>query len=528
MNTRRTLPDRVRRRILQGAAAGAATSLFPPGLFAQQRNLAAAPRHALVIGNSRYKDSPLRNPANDAADISAALQGAGFRVAQLVDAARVQMSEAIRAYGDALAKDGAVGVFYFAGHGAQLNWRNFLVPVDAEIRRQQDIAERAVDLVELVESLKRAKNPANIVILDACRNNPFGRDFLTEQKGLSQMDAPTGTFLAYATAPGNVAIDGEGRNGLYTANLLKEIAVPEAKVEDIFKRVRLAVRRASKGFQIPWESTSLEDDVYFIPPRELKRLADEERIRLAREDFALWERAKGATEPAPLEEYLRRHPSGNFAELAQAQLERVLRAQGEKAVQLVTSAENPYSKGYARADTEFRIGDSYTYRASDLYTKVVTGEFPEVVTAIADGEVIYGDGSRHDLLGNGTRRRDGRVFRGAQFVPSEYSVGRRWTSNFTVVLPNGAESWSTMDMRIAARERVTVPAGTFDCFRIEGDGVSLGGGMMGGGQMTLRARAWLAPDRLRRPVATERFRQIGANRVVESERLELLAYKEQR
>ena len=118
------------------------------------------------------------------------------------------------------------------------------------------------DLNVLLQGLTRANNPMNVVILDACRDSPFGRRVPVEQKGLSQFDAPPGSLLAYATSPGNVASDGEGANGLYTENLLRELKVPEAKIEDVFKRVRLNVRRRSNGQQIPWESTSLEEDFY--------------------------------------------------------------------------------------------------------------------------------------------------------------------------------------------------------------------------------------------------------------------------
>jgi uncharacterized caspase-like protein len=133
-----------------------------------------------------------------------------------------------------------------------------------------------VDVNSLIVGIRKAHNPMNLIILDACRDNPFGSSARLDQKGLSQLDAPPGTLLAYATAPGNTAIDGESENGLYTEHLLREIKVPEVKVEDVFKRVRLAVRRRSKGLQIPWESTSLEEDFWFISPTALKKLAEEE------------------------------------------------------------------------------------------------------------------------------------------------------------------------------------------------------------------------------------------------------------
>ena len=152
-------------------------------------------------------------------------------------------------------------------------------------------------------------------------DNPFGTKVLTEHKGLSQFDAPPGSLLAYATSPGNTAGDGEGANGLYTENLLREIRVPEAKIEDVLKRVRLAVRRKSEGQQIPWESTSLEDDFYFLPPAHIKKLSESEVEKAFNQELAIWEKIRESKEPAPLEEYLRNYPSGRFSELAQFRLD---------------------------------------------------------------------------------------------------------------------------------------------------------------------------------------------------------------
>ncbi|MCB1958658.1 MAG: caspase family protein, partial [Rhodocyclaceae bacterium] len=202
----------------------------------------------------------------------------GFKVVTQLDAGRDAMQNAVADYGEQLARHKGVGLFYFAGHGLQLAWRNFLVPVDANLTRADDVLLQTLDLRQLFDRLGKAGNAMNVIILDACRDNPFGSELKTG-KGLSQMDAPIGTLLAYATAPGNLASDGSGDNGLYTEHLLREIGTPEAKIEDVFKRVRLAVRRASSGQQVPWESTSLEDDFYFIPPPDLKKLSQEELDR---------------------------------------------------------------------------------------------------------------------------------------------------------------------------------------------------------------------------------------------------------
>ena len=284
-----------RRSALLRISAISLAPWLPFALLAE--TLKAFPRRALVVGNSRYRAlPPLKNPANDAAALGARLGEMGFSVDPHLDTSKSDFEGAIRAFVDQVGKDKSVGLFYFAGHGLQLNWRNYLIPVDATLEKAEDVPKRAVDLKTLLDGLSQARNPMNIVILDACRDNPFALDLRTG-KGLSQIDAPVGTLLAYATAPGNTASDGDGDNGLYTQHLLKEMRAPDAKIEDVFKRVRLNVRRASNGRQVPWESTSLEDDFYFIPPAQPVKLTKEEIDRRYAEELALWQKveAKAAT-----------------------------------------------------------------------------------------------------------------------------------------------------------------------------------------------------------------------------------------
>jgi uncharacterized caspase-like protein len=251
-----------RRSILKAASVLAGSSLIPSGLLEAGKGI-EAPRIALIIGNSKYPESPLTNPLNDANAMGKELKVLGFDAQVLLDSNLKDLGTAIQAYSARIAKSKAVGLFYFAGHGVQLAWRNYLIPVDANIDRVDDIPKQTFELNNMLLALNKAQNPMNIIILDACRDNPFGKKLPTEQRGLSQFDAPNNSLLCYATAPGNVASDGAGTNGLFTENLLREMRDPEAKIEDVFKRVRLKVRLASRGQQIPWESTSLEDDFYF-------------------------------------------------------------------------------------------------------------------------------------------------------------------------------------------------------------------------------------------------------------------------
>lgn len=230
--------------------------------------LAAETRHALVIGNSGYAQVPLDNPANDARAMAQALQRAGFQVDLQLDVDQRRMDAAIRAFGDRLQRD-SVGLFYFAGHGVQVQGRNFLLPVGQPIEREDEVPFKAVDAQQVLDKMAAAKNRVNIVVLDACRDNPFAtasRSAAGSGGGLVAMDAPSGSLLAFATAPGGVASDGRGAHGLYTQHLLTNIARPGLTVEQVFKRTRLGVRLDSRGRQVPWENTSLEGDFYFLPP----------------------------------------------------------------------------------------------------------------------------------------------------------------------------------------------------------------------------------------------------------------------
>lgn len=509
-----------RRLALQRLSALSAVPLLPwSGLVfgSTASTLNALPRTALVIGNSRYKDAPLKNPANDAGAIGDHLKKLGFNVISQLDGGKAAMENAIRSYGELLAKSKGVGLFYFAGHGLQVSWRNFLVPVDAHLGGADDIPRQTVDLAALLGGLGKAGNPMNIVILDACRDNPFGGD-LKSGKGLSQMDAPIGTLLAYATAPGNVASDGSGANGLYTENLLREIRTPEAKIEDVFKRVRLAVRRASQGQQIPWESTSLEDDFYFLPPANLKKLSEEELARQFAEESAVWEKAGQANQIAAVEDYLKRYPSGHFSELAAVRLDRMLAKKGEKKVSVVSTATNPFTKGTGIVDLNYRVGDRYVYRSIDLLTKVEGRKLVQTVMEITDDTVVYNSGAMvTDLLGNMLRRSDGATFGASQIYIREYAWGKKWTTRFQARFPNGHNDTIEADLKVVGRETVTVPAGSFDCFVVE-----LRGWVLGIGQ-ALEYRIWVAPDKVNRVIAMDVWWR-RAGRIQRSERQELESY----
>ncbi len=278
---------------------------------------------ALVIGNAAYKSvSTLQNPVNDSRAIAKSLRSLGFEVIERENASREGIALAVREYGDKL-RGASVGLFYFAGHGVQVKGRNYLIPVDADIAREDEVQYRSFDVNEVLDKMDSARTAVNIVVLDACRNNPFARSFKTSQTGLAQMDAPTGTLIAFATAPGSVAQDGDGSNGLYTGALLKHIAAPGVAVEQMFKRVRVDVVNASKNQQVPWESSSLNRDFTFASAAAAKpvvaTLAPIPAATVATElalDLAFWDAVKDSRSPADYRAYLEQYPSGRFAALA--------------------------------------------------------------------------------------------------------------------------------------------------------------------------------------------------------------------
>jgi hypothetical protein len=222
------------------------------------------PRTALVIGNSSYTDSPLRNPANDAALIAQALRDTGFEVIELIDATDREMRHAIVEFGDFLS-GGGVGLFYYAGHGMQVGGENYLIPLGASITREAHVAIEGISVNQVLARMDGAKNPMNIVILDACRNNPFARSFRSNVSGLAQMQAPVGTYIAYATAPGDVAADGEGAHSPFSEALASAMQLPGISLEDTFKVVRRSVQQQTSGRQVPWSATNVVADFAFRP-----------------------------------------------------------------------------------------------------------------------------------------------------------------------------------------------------------------------------------------------------------------------
>ncbi len=226
-------------------------------------------RYALVIGNLYYdKDiGSLKNPVNDATDIATELRRSDFEVQLLTNATYIQIREAMRKFHEKLTngpKDQTVGLFYYAGHGVQYQDENYLVPVDADVKYEDDIVRMCFPVQRMVlANMERSNSRMNIVILDACRNNPFPATTRSVTSGLAEMKRARGSFIAYATAPGSVASDGSGRNGLYTQELLKSLRRSGLTIEQVFKEVRMNVLRLSGDRQYTWDSSNIIGEFYF-------------------------------------------------------------------------------------------------------------------------------------------------------------------------------------------------------------------------------------------------------------------------
>ena len=238
---------------------------FYAAVGAQENSPVISDRVALVIGNASYLSGPLNNTVNDARAMSIALESSGFDVLLHENITNQnEMKRAVREFGMKL-KTGGTALFYYSGHGMQVKGFNYLIPTQAVMNIEQEIEYEALDMGFVLAYMESAKSAVNIVILDACRNNPFARSFRDTKQGLSSMVAPTGTVVAYSTAPGSIASDGEEDFGLYTKALLSHMQRPGVKVEDVFKSVRADVLEKSHGQQTPWESSSLVGDFYFHP-----------------------------------------------------------------------------------------------------------------------------------------------------------------------------------------------------------------------------------------------------------------------
>jgi len=282
-------------------------------------SLQAEERLALIIGNSAYGVvSPLDNPERDARLMSGALVAQGFVVTLLIDSSQTDMKRGISQFGRDLRNAGAdaTGLFYYAGHGVQSFGTNYLLPVDVALSDAADLDLVAVEAQSVLRQMFSARNKTNIMILDACRNNPFTEIPEFNDNGLAEMQAPTGTFLAYATAPGDVALDGIGGNSPFTHAVAAQMSTPGLPIEQMFKKVRVEVLEKTAGRQTPWDSSSLTSDFMFAQATVLSSAELEAQ--------QLWSSVQASRDPVQIMLFLRGYADSAHAGEARALLSEVM------------------------------------------------------------------------------------------------------------------------------------------------------------------------------------------------------------
>jgi hypothetical protein len=311
-------------RLIAVAVFAVAAPLVATVLVATGAASAQSPekRIALVIGNNAYETLPrLGNAATDARDMGRALELAGFDTTVRTDVKRRELYQVIDAFAAKIAGGpDTVGLFYYAGHGIQANGKNYLVPVDGNLTSDADLEPEAVDAGKVLRAMDQARNRMNIVILDACRDNPLpkGRSLA---RGLTSMHAPRGTFIGYAAGPGQSAQDGEpGKNGVFTGVLVKQLAVPGLQLEEVFKRVIAGVSERTAGQQLPWMESSVQGNFFFVPPAASQATQTPSAAAPVDPEIVFWQSIPQNATAADYEEYLRQFPQGRFAGLARNRL----------------------------------------------------------------------------------------------------------------------------------------------------------------------------------------------------------------
>lgn len=346
-------------------------------------------RIALVIGNSAYtKANPLPNPNNDAIDMTKALKEVGFEVLSGVDLNKRQMETLIREFGTKLA-NGGVGLFYYAGHGVQVNGENYLVPVDADIPEEDEVSYATVPLSLLLTKLTTAKNDLNIIILDACRNNPFARSWRTfrdvgNNYGLAKISPPTGTLVLYATEPGKVASDGTGRNGLFTEALLKQIKQPNVEYDQMVKELSSEVWRRSNRQQLPWKEGNSLTDFYFVKDNVASVVPQNQSIEssitktnLTTGEQSFWQEAERKNTIVMYESYISNYPNGEYVALARVKVDDLKRV-AENSI-IVQSAQSFFLQATNESNIERKI---------ELFTKAIE-TFPQHTGAFLNRGIAY-------------------------------------------------------------------------------------------------------------------------------------------
>ena len=396
-------------RIATAWAAALVVVLFAHDVHAEERV-------ALVIGNSSYKVSPLKNPKNDAALMTKSLKDVGFDVITLIDASQRKMKRAMVDFGRRLRESGSVGLFYYAGHGVQVDGENFLIPIGADIEDEAEVAVEAVSVNDFLRTMERSSSRINIAIFDACRNNPFASSSRSGTRGLARVDAPTGTLIAYATAPGQVALDGKAGNSPYTAALADAIRLEGLTIENVFKRARRKVLKLTGRKQTPWETSSLTGDFYFKKGKPGGVAgADQPSDNDGRfAELEYWETVKDSSDSGAIRGYLERFPEGIFSELAQVKLKAL---SGETKVAAVPGGTLNQGIG--------RLADPGAQDADSLYQRALKFDWGRGVPQDkAEAERLYRKAAR---VGHaGAMRNLGYMSEYGDGVPKDIGDAFRW------------------------------------------------------------------------------------------------------
>jgi len=470
-------------------------------------------RIALVIGNAAYRQDPLDNPVNDARLVAKSLRQSGFNVALHENLDRRGLLDALRGFGARLGEN-TIAVLYYAGHGLQLRDRNYLIPVDAEIRSEDEIPLAGIDLGFVLGRMSAARSRINIVVLDACRNNPFVGRSGPKAEGLAQMDAPVGTLLAYATAPGKLAADGAGGNSLYASHLAKHLLTPGLPVEHVFKRVREAVVRDTKEMQVPWESSSLQGEFAFVPgvspPREAAADAD------AAGEIAFWNSVQSAVRPDEYRAYLRQYPNGRFAALAQARLA-AFGAPGGPPATAARALPRPGDTWRYRVQDQFRLGDLFlTARVDGVTAEGVA----ETWSTTSDAQV------RTTLvpLAPGFNALPGWSATPPEFAPYLLAAGNLTPGQALPEQPRRVEQVTVpMRVRVEGEEDVVVGAGRFRAVKVVLRGQAQARSAGRAGAVSTEYVIWYSAQ-AKRPVKVTVSTRVG-NALREATTVELVEFK---
>jgi formylglycine-generating enzyme required for sulfatase activity len=325
--------------------------LFAALLLLASGTASAEPRIALIIANSNYRGDigALKNPVNDGKLVGEALKKVGFSVRLVTDGDQTAMKKALNGFSEDLAKAGpsATGLFYYAGHGLQVSGQNYLVPVGANIKREGDVDLEALSAEAVLKVLNFSGVKVQIVILDACRNNPLMRSFRSNTMGLAKVDAPIGSFVAYSTAPGSVAADGQGANSPFATALAGEVQKPGASIEEMFRNVRAKVIADTDSQQVPWDSSSLTAPFYFS--KDFSAAGSSAAV-----EQAFWQSIQGSSDPADFEAYLKKFPKGTFVDLANNRMKALKAAPAQTAAAAApaptqTAALTPPASGASKS-----------------------------------------------------------------------------------------------------------------------------------------------------------------------------------